>query len=75
MKAGPMWEDTGLVFTNELGHNLSAQTVYLHFKKLAERAGFPGARFHDVRHSSTKFDKFTAYYYFPDISLVFSLES
>ena len=51
MKAGPMWEDTGLVFTNELGHNLSAQTVYLHFKKLAERAGFPDARFHDLRHS------------------------
>lgn len=51
MKAGPMWEDTGLVFTNEQGHNLSAQTVYLHFKKLAERAGFPDARFHDLRHS------------------------
>lgn len=51
MKAGPRWEDTGLVFTNELGHNLSAQTVYLHFKKLAERAGFPDARFHDLRHS------------------------
>ena len=50
MKAGPMWEDTGLVFTNEQGHNLSAQTVYLDFKKLAERAGFPDARFHDLRH-------------------------
>lgn len=51
MKAGPMWEDTGLVFTNDLGHNLSAQTVYLHFKKLAAEAGYPNARFHDLRHS------------------------
>ena len=51
MKAGPIWEDAGLVFTNELGHNLSAQTVYLHFKKLAAEAGYPNARFHDLRHS------------------------
>ena len=49
--AGSAWEDNDLVFTNELGRNLSAQTVYLHFKKLAERAGFPDARFHDLRHS------------------------
>ncbi len=40
-----------LVFTNELGHNLSAQTVYLHFKRLAESIGLPSARFHDLRHS------------------------
>lgn len=51
MKAGPIWEDTGLVFTNELGYNLSAQTVYLHFKKLAAEAGYPNTRFHDLRHS------------------------
>lgn len=34
-----------------MGHHLSAQTVYLHFKKLAGQAGFPSARFHDLRHS------------------------
>lgn len=51
LKAGPMWEDSNLVFTNELGHHLSAQTVYLHFKKLAALAGYPDARFHDLRHS------------------------
>lgn len=49
--AGAAWEETGLVFTNELGHNLSSQTVYLHFKKLAEKIGCPDARFHDLRHS------------------------
>lgn len=49
--AGGAWEDSGLVFTNQLGHHLSAQTVYLHFKKLATEAGYPNARFHDLRHS------------------------
>ena len=49
--AGCAWEDSDLVFTNELGHNLSPQTVYLHFKKLARQAGCPDARFHDLRHS------------------------
>lgn len=48
---GAVWEETGLVFTNELGHNLSPQTVYLHFKELAKKAGCPEARFHDLRHS------------------------
>lgn len=49
---GPAWEDrSGLVFTNELGHNLSPQTVYLHFKKFAREIGCPDARFHDLRHS------------------------
>ena len=46
-----MWEQSGLVFTDEIGHHLSAQTVYLHFKKLAAEAGYPDARFHDLRHS------------------------
>lgn len=50
--ASSAWQnDKHLVFTNELGHNLSAQTVYLHFKKLAKIAGVPDARFHDMRHS------------------------
>lgn len=49
--AGSAWNESNLVFTNEIGKNLSAQTVYLHFKKLAASAGFPEARFHDLRHS------------------------
>lgn len=40
-----------LVFTDALGRNLSAQTVYLHFKKIAAQIGAPAARFHDLRHS------------------------
>lgn len=51
-KAGRAWSNPlNLVFTNELGHNLSAQTVYLGFKKLAAAIGAPAARFHDLRHS------------------------
>lgn len=49
--AGEAWEESGLVFTNEIGHHLSAQTVYLHFKSLAKEAGCPDRRFHDLRHS------------------------
>lgn len=52
LKAGPAWSNPlNLVFTNALGNNLCAQTVYLHFKKLAAAAGVPSARFHDLRHS------------------------
>ena len=49
--AGNAWEENGLVFTNELGHNLSSQTVYLYFKDIARQIGCPDARFHDLRHS------------------------
>lgn len=51
LRAGSLWEGSGLVFTDDLGHHLSAQTVYLHFKKLAAEIGRPDARFHDLRHS------------------------
>lgn len=52
LKAGAVWQnESELVFTNEIGRNLSAQTVYLHFKKAAAEIGCPAARFHDLRHS------------------------
>lgn len=51
LRAGPLWENSGLVFTDEVGRHLSAQTVYLQFKKLAAEIGRPDARFHDLRHS------------------------
>ncbi len=49
--AGNMWIESNFVFTNEIGENLSPQTVYLNFKKLVAAAGYPDARFHDLRHS------------------------
>ena len=51
LKAGPLWEDSGLVFTNEFGHHLAIHTVYKDFKKEAAAIGRPDARFHDLRHS------------------------
>jgi len=51
LKAGPLWTDSGLVFTNEIGQHLAIETVYSHFKNLAASIGCPSARFHDLRHS------------------------
>ena len=48
---GPAWEDSGFVFTDEQGHHLKHQTVYLEFKKIVTEIGAPNARFHDLRHS------------------------
>lgn len=50
-KYGEFWEDTGYVFTDELGHHLKHQTVYLDFKKIMEQIDSPNTRFHDLRHS------------------------
>jgi len=51
LRAGSLWEQSNLVFTNEIGQHLSAQTVYLAFKKLIASTGYPDTRFHDLRHS------------------------
>lgn len=40
-----------LVFTTLTGTNLSPQTVYNHFKKLAGEIGAPDATVHDLRHT------------------------
>ena len=51
LKVGPMWEDSGLVFTDEVGHHLATHTVYKAFKAIAASIGCPDARVHDLRHS------------------------
>ena len=48
---GEGWEDSGLVFTDELGHHLSQTLIYRDFKNVAASIGRPDARFHDLRHS------------------------
>lgn len=50
-KVGELWEDSGLVFTNELGHHLAIHTVYKDFKAAVAAIGCPETRFHDLRHS------------------------
>lgn len=54
LRAGPAWEDNGLVFTNELGEHLVPFTVYKKFKKLVKEIGLPESRFHDLRHPYVK---------------------
>ncbi len=49
--AGQAWEDSGFVFTDELGHHLKTWNVYRSFKRTAKAIGRPDARFHDLRHS------------------------
>lgn len=51
LKAGPLWEDSGLVFTDEIGRHLMPHTVYHNFKRLVASIGYPDTRFHDLRHS------------------------
>lgn len=51
LRAGPAWEDSGLVFTDELGKHLSTCTVYHNYKRLVASIGYPEARVHDLRHS------------------------
>ena len=50
-QAGDLWEDSGLVFTNEVGHHLALHTVYKEFKKIVCSIDAPEVRFHDLRHS------------------------
>lgn len=42
---------SALVFTTASGSNLSPQTVYNHYKKLAVKIGAPSSRVHDLRHT------------------------
>ena len=49
---GPAWNDAGLVFTREDGRPLRPEYVTRHFKDLAEQAGQPPIRLHDLRHTS-----------------------
>lgn len=51
LKAGAAWEDSGLVFTNEVGHHLYGETVYKNFKRIIASIGLPETRLHDLRHS------------------------
>lgn len=51
LRAGEIWEDHDLVFSDGIGGYLSGSTLYAHFKKIADAIGRPDLRFHDLRHS------------------------
>ncbi len=51
LHCGSAWQDTGFVFTDEIGEHLKHRTVYNNFKVIAAEIGTPETRFHDLRHS------------------------
>lgn len=51
LRYGECWEDSGFVFTNELGQHLKEHTVYMNYKKIVRQIGLEESRFHDLRHS------------------------
>ena len=51
LMAGPAWEDSGLVFTNEFGRYISYRAIFDSFKRIVKRIGLPDARIHDLRHT------------------------
>ena len=51
LMAGPAWEDSGLVFTNEFGRYVSYRAISDCFKRIVKRIGLPDARIHDLRHT------------------------
>lgn len=49
--AGPAWDDSGFVFTNEFGRYISYRAIYDSFKRIVCQIGIPSARIHDLRHT------------------------
>ena len=54
LKAGPLWQDNGFVFCNEVGNHLSPPTIYHNYKRIVASIGRPDARLHDLRHPNVK---------------------
>ena len=46
-----LYEESGLVFTDESGHRITPQAAYRAFKLKVAELGMPNVRFHDLRHS------------------------
>lgn len=51
LRHGECYEISDFVFTDELGHHLSASSVYKSLKAVMVQIGSPETRFHDLRHS------------------------
>ena len=40
-----------LVFTTEFGRHINNKTLYMNYKRIMRKLGFPQLRFHDLRHT------------------------
>ncbi len=56
LAAGPAYQDQDVVFANATGRPIHPNTLARRFAKLAERAGVPPIRFHDLRHTNATID-------------------
>jgi integrase len=52
LRLGPLWEDNGFVFTNQIGGPLHVNSLVAQYEKLIKAADVPRIRFHDLRHTS-----------------------
>jgi len=50
LAAGPLWQDTDLVFTGPDGRVMNPEKLTVRFAAAAKRAGLAGMRLHDCRH-------------------------
>jgi integrase len=49
---GELWQDSGFVFTGQLGQALHVNVRVTRFKRLIRQSGLPDLRFHDLQHTS-----------------------
>jgi len=52
LAAGPLWEDSGLVFTTPTGGPIESRSVARRWRALCHRHGLRPLRFHDLRHTA-----------------------
>jgi integrase len=52
LAAGPAWQDSGRMFTNEVGDALKPDWISRRFKAMAKEAGLPVIKLHAARHTA-----------------------
>ena len=49
MRAGPAWQDTGYLFTTEIGTPIDPDLLPQAFQRIVKAVGLPRIRLHDLR--------------------------